>query len=393
MAYSVSSRWEKFIRRGFHPITKVDVTFPGEGVVFSNLPVSNGSVSMTRGSAVRASGSIEVPSPDLFPALNDDSPIAPYGAELIIKTGIAYPEAVNYTSLSIDKLEALGYIEMVPMGVFVIGDANGSEAKGNVTSLTFYDRAKLLEDADAVIPKDYGGTSAKTTITNIITDATPWVTDNVSWNVIIDPSVPDITLPAGTTFDTGRWSFIEKVAEALGAEVYFGRDGNVYVVPIPGVAQSTTTLDADWLVDVGEDGVLIDVNRKISRTGVFNGVVVTGSADGDNPQPFAFVTDDNPASRTYYGGPFGKLVKKIDNSNLTTNAQCQEAAKAELKNSTGLQRSISFETYGNPAMDPGDIILLRTQDNPDEIHMLDSYSYDFESASLSAETRSIQFVT
>lgn len=392
MAYNVSSRWEKFIRRGMHPITRVDVSFPGEGIVYENLPVDGGSISITRGSAVRASGSVSIPDPTLFPALNDDSPIAPYGAELIIKTGIVYPEATSHRSLTIPQLEGLGFIEMVPMGIFVIADGSGSEANGNVTTINFHDRAKLIEHADAVIPKDWGGESAFLALQTIIEDVTPFIDGQMQWSLSISNELSDIILPSGTTFDTGRMGFIDKVAQALGAEVYFARDGNAYCVPVPGIDLSIFDTDADWIIDAGEDGVLIDVTRKITRENVYNGVVVTGSADGENPQPFGFASDDNPSSRTYYGGPFGKQVKRVDNSNLTTEEDCINAAIAELRNSTGLQRSVDFETYGNPAMDPGDIVLIRTGTSPDELHMLDSYRYDFESASLNAQTRSITFV-
>lgn len=392
MAYSVSSRWEKFIRRGMHPVTTIDVSFPGEGIVYSNLPVSGGSIAISRGSAVRASGSITIPEPSLFPALNDDSPIAPYGAELIIRTGLLYPEAVAHPNLTITQLEAEGFAELVPMGVFVIGDGGGSEANGNITTLNFYDRAKLIENADGVTPKDFGGESAFVALETVIEDATPWITDQMAWELHISNELSDIVLPSGTTFDTGRWNFVTKIAEALGAEIFFGRDGDVYCVPIPGVLSTDSEVDVQWIVDAGENGVLVDVSRKITREGVFNGVVVTGSADGENPQPFALVTDDNPFSRTQFGGPFGKLIKRIDNSNVTTDEDAAIAAEAELRNLTGLQRSVDFDTFGNPAMDVGDLVLIRTINNPDEIHMVDSYRYDFANASLSASTRSLQFV-
>jgi hypothetical protein len=84
MAYPVSSRWERFIRRGFAPKTVIDVQFPGEGIIFSDLPVSSGSVKISRENSYRASGSIVVPEPTLFPLLNSDSPIQPYGAEIVV---------------------------------------------------------------------------------------------------------------------------------------------------------------------------------------------------------------------------------------------------------------------------------------------------------------------
>ncbi len=392
MAYPVSSRWDKFIRRGFSPITRVDVQYPGQGIVYEDLPVSKGSISLKRGSDVRASGSIEIPDPTLFPALNDDSPIAPYGAELLIYTGTAYPEVVGRSKLSRQEMIDAGLIELVPMGVFVILDGSGSEKNGNVTTLEFQDRAFLIDGMEHVIPRDYGGASAFTTLNNIITDPDPLLSGQVTWTVNIDSNLTDLTLPRGTTFDTGRWDFIRKIAESLGAEVFFGRDGNVYVQEIPGVFDFNTEVDADWTIDAGEDGNLVDIDRSVSREETYNGVVVAGSADEGRPQPYAFVTDTDPNSRTQYGGPFGKVVRRFDDSNLTTVTQCTKAAKAKLRDGTGLQRTVTFKSFANPAMDPGDILYLKSVDAPGEIHLLDDYSYDFRTADISGNTRSVQFV-
>lgn len=378
MAYPVSDRWIKFIRRGFRAVTYCDVQFPGEGIVFADLPVSGGSISVSRKNSYRSSGNIQVADPTLFPTLNSDSPIQPYGAEIIIRTGIRYPE---------------GNEELVPMGVFPIEEVTGSEAGGNISNISFYDRAKRVEAADFIAPKDYGGELVLDVIESEVLYAAPFYPGSgVEWQVHFDESLENIALPQGTILEDNRWAFVTELAESIGADIFFGRDGDVYVAPVPGIFADGESPEEDWLVDAGDNGILIDATRGASRTDVFNGVVVVGSADGDRPQPFALVTDDNPDSRTFFGGPFGKSIKRIDNSKLTNNDACERQARAELRNITGLQRSVSFEQVGNPATDPGDISRLRFLDGSEEIHMLDGYEYDFFSAKLSADTRSIQFI-
>ena len=389
MAYPVSSRWDAFVRRGFHPITRIDVQYPGEGIVLRDLPVSEGSLTFTRRSNIRASGHIIVPDPELFPALNDSSVISPYGAEVVIYTGTLYPEGVGFEHLSREELVARNLAELVPLGVFVIWSGGGSEKQGNATKLTLYDRAKIIGEGEHVFPTDYGGSGAFETIEALLKDTSPAPEGIVSWDVHFDPALTDIVLPAGTTFDMPRWRFINQIAESIGAEVYFGRDGDAYVVPVPGVGPDTNTFD--WLVDAGENGVLVDINRSLDRPPA-NGVVVTGSTAGDGPQPYAFVTDQNPASRTVYGGGMGKVVKRFDMSELTSDAECETAAEAKLRDLTGLQRKVDFQTFGNPAMDPGDVVLIRGLSGPDEFHLLGGYEYNLRTTEMLCETRSVQFV-
>lgn len=616
MAVAVSRRWEHFIRRGANPVTEVDVSIPGQGVVFRNLPVSSGSISFSRENSYRASGSIVVPDPDLFPTLDDPTILEPYGAEIIIRTGIVYPEGIGdlRAGISASDLAAQGAAELVPMGIFPIQTVSGTEAGGKIATIQFFDRGRRLEDFAFVAPRDKGGQLIQTVIEEEILDSDPFYPPNippsetgvplpggfdmptsgqittpddrdfdlndfdirvdatiddweetgnhylvakynpvsggrsyafqsnerlrllvsedgdtfadalatvplpissgrlavrvsftasngqvrfftapagvdgpwtqlgstvdigsnfslhdnneplsigmhsgggsaigggtihsfqirsshngtiitsidfynqptdttsfeidgytwtvqsgrivnqadltgsvssVSWVVNFDEDVDNFTLPTGTILEQDRWDFLEELAESLGAEIFFNRDGNVTVQPIPGIYGDGVIPDPDWVIDAGENGLLKDADRSVSRDGVFNGVVVVGSADENRPQPFALVTDDDPKSLTRWNGPFGRSLIRIERSELTTDEQCAKAARAELRNLTGLQRNLSFDSIGNPAMDPGDILRIVFPDGSSEIHMLDGFDYDFESMDLSASTRSIQYI-
>lgn len=608
MAYPVSSRWEQHIRRGATPVTECDVRLPGQGTIFKNLPVSAGSVTFDRDNSYRASGSVTVADPDLFPTLDNPTVLEPHGAEIVIRTGIVYPEGIGdlRAGISASDLAAQGAAELVPVGVFPIQSVSGSEAEGKIAKVDFYDRGRRLEDYAFIAPKDKGGQmvlsvieeeildsdpfyppketgvpkpgglhlpdasgdylttghkpiqhlhdvidiqfdantdwtssftavakynttgnqrawafqlnsgaprlllsadgSSTTTVTassavavssgrwamrvraNLITGdvefyesasmdsgwsplgSTQSISSNytifaseanftvgsqhggtnadfvgtihavkvlsgladvplfdvdftqlpnlttvfshntmdfttaggakivnedatgVNWTVTFDPDLDNFPLPAGTLLEQNRWEFLERMAADLGAEIFFYRDGNVIVQPVPGIYGEDEAPEPDWIIDAGEDGILKDADRSVTRDNVFNAVVVVGSADEERAQPYAVVYDDNPNSLTRWGGPFGKALKRVEISDLTTNEQCETAAKAELRNSTGLQRSLGFSAVGNPAMDPGDIIKIVFPDGSSEIHMLDSYSYDFASMDLSADTRSIQYI-
>jgi hypothetical protein len=377
MAATVSPRWERSLRHGFQPVTRVDVRLPGEGVVFEDLPVSSGSITLTRSSAVRGSGSLTIPDPTLFPVLRDGSVLVPDGAEIVIRSGMRYPE---------------GNVELVDMGVFLIESASGSEAAGNVTTIQFYDRARLVEQNPELLPQDLGGESALVAIEDIILDAAPFHPgSSVEWGFSAN-GLTDLVLPHGTVLDGGRWQMVMHLAEALGADVFFNRAGDAVAVPIPGAAPDLTEQDAAWIIDAGANGILTDARRGISRTDTYNAVLARGSADGDRPQPFAFVTDDNPLSRTFYGGPFGKKALEIANEAWTTDEQCEGAGLAKLRDVTGLQRTMDFSAIGNAAMDPGDILLVIGLDRIKEIWMLDGYTYNFETAHLSGDARAVQYI-
>lgn len=616
MAVAVSRRWEQHIRRGASPVTEVDVSIPGQGIVFKNLPVSQGSISFSRENSYRASGSVVVADPELFPTLDDPTILEPYGAEIIIRTGIVYPEGIGdlRAGISASDLARQGAAELVPMGVFPIQTVSGTEAGGKIATVEFYDRGRRLEDFSFISPRDKGGKLIQDVIEEEILDSDPFYPPNippvetgvplpgglhmpssgqittpdasvwdlnsfdirvdltldnwspagnnylvakynpvsggrsyalqidgtlrllvsengntfedaycttsipasngtrlavrvtfnatngqvnfytaptidstwnqlgstvdignnfnlqntnqplsigansvggspigggtihafeirdapngnilshikfyeqttnvssfnedgftwtvqsgrivsqedltgsvspVNWQVNFDPELDNFALPTGTILEEDRWQFLEGLAESLGAEIFFDRNGDVTVRPIPGIYGDGEIPEPDWVIDAGEDGLLKDADRSVSRDGVYNGVVVVGSADEDRPQPFALVTDNDPKSLTRWGGPFGKSLLRIERSELTTNDQCERAARAELINITGLQRNLSFEAIGNPAMDPGDIIKIVFPDGSSEIHMLDGFDYDFASMNMSASTRSIQYI-
>lgn len=375
--YPVSDRFLEAIRRGYTPVTRADISFPGQGVVYSDLPVSGGSLTVSRNNIYRGSGTLEIPDPTLAPALNEDSPLNPYGYELIIRCGFIYHNTT----------------EFIPMGVYPIEEADVGD--DNVTSITFFDRARSVERTDFIAPKDYSGWFAQAALEDVVIYAAPFYPGpDVEWAVTFDDELDenDPPLPGGTVLDGARWQFVEEICQACGAEAYFDRNGNCRVVPVPGVNESTSLDTVVWEVDAGENGVLISSARKVTRKDVFNAVVVVGSGNSTGAPPFGFVFDSDSNSRTFYEGPFGKSVKRISNSLLTQEGDCLVAAAAELKNLTGLQKAIEFNSLRNPALDPGDTILIKHLDGTENLVMLDSYSFDFATGDMSGSIRSIQYV-
>jgi hypothetical protein len=236
---------------------------------------------------------------------------------------------------------------------------------------------------------------------DIITYPAPGFPNNPLWGLTIDSElVPNnYKIPGGAyEGDEDRWSMADSISNGLGGEIYFDVFGQAHCRPPPVITPDTDINQSVWTVaaDQGDNsGVLISAARSISRSGVYNAVIVNGSApkEGD-PVPSAVVYDLDPRSKTYWNGPFGKKTLRISNSNLTTAGMCQISAKSTLRNVLGLSRSVSFTSLCNPALEAGDIIKVIYSDNTIELHLIDSVSIPLGSGSskMTAQTRTINYV-
>lgn len=358
--YPISDKLAKALRRSYRLKTTVDVWY--ENSFVATLPVSDGRVDIDRTSNTRRSIELTVADPSFVP-LYANSPLAPYGAELRVWSGIQYMD---------------GSEEQIPLGVFRIEDVDWDEASGSFPTVKGYDRSKRVIDAKLLMPYDASGRSAMAVLTALVTDV-------VDCDVLIDPVLQDYALPGGSVFDSERWDAVQTIAAGMGAEGYFDIYGSLVVTTIPSITQDTPHGSAVWTVDHGEEGVLVGAQRGVTRTGVYNAVAATGvSADTEGTPPVGFAADTDPRSPTYWGPaeslpygpftptPFGQAVLRYSNNLLTTARQCETAAQGQLANSLGLARSLDFRCVPNPALDGGDLILVVYPSDQSELHLIDT---------------------
>ncbi len=357
--YPISDRFATALRTSYVAATTVQVWFDGNYV--QTLPVKDGSVSIDRTAAVRRQCQVSIGDPSFVP-LYANSALAPYGAELKLFTGIKFLD---------------GSDEQIPLGVFRIQDVEWDEATGSVPVVKAFDRSRAVADAKFLMPADRSGRTAKATITAMVQDV-------VACDVLIDPTLRDYTLPGGTVFDSERWDAVQSIANGMGAEAYFDVYGNCVVARIPELSQSTPQSAAVWTVDHGDAGVLVSAQRAVSRTGVYNAVAAQGVASNcEGAPPIGFAADTDSRSPTYWGPasalpygpyaktPFGQSVYRYTNNLLTTVQHCETAARGQLANFLGLARSLSFACVPNPALDGGDIILVKYLSGQSELHLID----------------------
>lgn len=363
--------------------TVVDVYMNG-ALIDADIPVIGGEITVDRNSRTRRSGSITVGDPSFFPKF-DDNTFTPYGVEIGIRHGIVYPDGTE---------------ELIPQGIFLINSISADEAEGLIPTIEFFDRAhRVFETSTHVTDggpnmvgdQTFAGSRVHDALRAVIDYASPnWPNANQLWSLTIDSSLSNPTIPGGQfEGDTDRWKLAQDLAAMMGAEVYFGTDGNAVCIPIPSI--TVQELPPDWEVFSGEDGVMVSAAQTVTREETYNSVVMLGSTpSGTERQARAIVYDLNPASKTYYYGPFGKKTLRLSDQRLTSDEACYTAANGVLKNSLGIAKKVEFSATSNPALDAGDIIKITYPDGLEELHLLDSFNIPFANGVMSASTRSIQ---
>jgi hypothetical protein len=324
------------------------------------LPHLSGSVTATRGSAVRRTCTVTVPDVSLIPIRPADQ-VAIYGAKLRILRGIRYPD---------------GTTESVPLGYFRVDRVEGDPDVGPVSISGSSLEAVVADDAFLAPYTTRGGTAAVTAITGLIQASIP--------GAVIVNRASDATLGT-TTWDAqgDRWAAVTACATAIGAEVYADADGVFVIAELPDIA----TTPPVWNVDAGVNSVLIGANRGYSRDGMYNVVVANGENTEDNVAPVsATAMDSDPTSPTYYLGPFGRVPKFYSSSTLVTFQQCTAAANLLLRNAVKPVATVSLETVPNPCLEPGDIIRATYGSGERELHQIQSLTIDLGLATTTLET-------
>lgn len=358
--YPVTPAFLGALRRS-HVVTLQVDAYRGSTLLKADLPVSGGAVTVDGGSQIRRTLALTVADPGLDPKLDPAATLAPFGYELVVRRGIRYPN---------------GQTEWVPLGRFRIETVQAAVAQ-NAIEVTGADRAATVKDARfTTITQANTTNTVVQEIRRLIQEALPGV------------PVTDLTGATAVTpavfWERERWDAIEQLGQAIGADVYFDSAGNGVIAPAP-----TVSTEPAWMIDAGELGVMVDGSRETSRELTYNGVVAAGEGDGDAPPVTATVWDTNPASPTYYLGPFGQKPYFYVSPLLTTVAQCASAATALLGRVTGLVRQLDLSCVPNPALESGDVVRVRFPDGTAETHLLDSFTVPLDpSTAMTLQTRS-----
>jgi hypothetical protein len=340
-----------------------------DGGTETPLPtVVDGSVTLTANAATR--GQCEVSLADdgtlgWIPT-NSDSPLAPYGREIRLERGVIYHDGTE---------------ELYPLGVFRIEDASIDDTGDQLAlAISGLDRSARIIDAKFEEPYQIAaGTNYRTAILTTAQAAWPDVPHDLATT---DRTTPVLVADEGSD----RWEFCQKMAAAIGMELYFNGLGVLTMRP---VAQFVTGSPV-WDISEGEQGVLVRVGLNWTRQGSFNRSIVTGENLGSTDTPARGVaTDDNVLSPTYYYGPFGKVPEFFHSEFITTNEQAADVAAARLARQLGTTQQVSFGSVVNPRLEPSQVVrIARERAGVSQDHVLDSLTIPLGAeGEMSASTR------
>jgi hypothetical protein len=314
------------------------------------LPVSSGSITCDATSQVRRTGTVGIADPVYWPG-NPLSILSPLGSELLVEYGIVIPRQGT---------------EWVPLIRGVITDVARQRPYGSGSdpvTVTLADRSSRVAEARYEQPtQTVSGATNVTEITRLVTEVFPGIT------------VTDLTgstqVAAQLDIERERWADgIEKLADAIGAEVFADPLGNFVIRTTP-----TLSNPVAWVISSGRGGILVSKSDTQTRSLTYNEVVASGQRTDGTPPVYAIVQDTDPNSATYIGGAFGRKPRFYSSPLLTTTAQCQTAAAGLLARTTGMQGGVTLTSVTNPALDAGDVILVQ-QGKTQALHIVDTVTF------------------
>jgi hypothetical protein len=247
------------------------------------------------------------------------------------------------------------------------------------------DYASMLEEYP--ITPDYNtklrGQDLVSAVSLLVNDALPYVMPGMATRLTVGDGLPAWQVPTDATFDgDGRLDTIVRWCEAAGVYFFNLPNGTFYLRAKDDVDSSVLT------VSDGDGGVLIDANEAFSRLELYNAVEVAFDApEGVTTPVRAFVVDDDPASPTYWDGPFGKRVKQVSNVPAKNNAEASAAAIAKLNEAKGISRGLRVTGLRYPTLIPGDSIVVELPNEASEQHVVEAVTHNLSGATVEIETR------
>lgn len=335
--------------RGTHTMAvRARVCAPGQfgtDPTGTEIPIGDGDVRIDGQADIRGNLDLTTDGTGQWPRTTADL-LTPYGTEIYVERGLDYGNGTR---------------ELVGLGYYRIRDMEQDDPPDGPIRIYAEDRMAALIEGRLETPRQY---QASDTFNDVFTDLVGEIHPGIPIDFDSGSATP---LGRPQICDEDRWGFLNMLAEALGKIWYWDHRGRLQLRDPP------NPLGYVWTVNAGQDGVLVNSRRRITRVGGYNAAVVSGEAlDSATPvQGFAY--DADPRSPTYYYGPYGRVPKKINSPVVTTAEQARAAARAAVAKRIGAPYSVSFGAIVNPTLEPWDVIqVLHASRDSYENHILSS---------------------
>ena len=317
-----------------HVRTTAVESWRGGELLVDSIPVEQGEQTYDDTSPIPGEVSITVPGREWDPTGDPWHPLAPFGQRLYVSTGIRH-----YT----------GEEELLGLGWYLITDAD-PDPLGRGVRVRAQSLERLLADDRLVTPMAplAGGT--------LLSEAYRITRGRVPFEEGVPAGVTDRAVPADTVWEGDRLSALSSIAGALPARFRVDDTGLLRILP-PAGTTGTPVLE----LRTGERGVVAEWSTRVSRDEVYNAVVVTGEDNSAERRPlYATAIDDDPASPTFYGGPYGRRQREYSSPLITTNAAALTAARSVLDDERRKSRTALVTMVPDPRLEPRDWVTLST---------------------------------
>lgn len=328
------------------------------------IQVLSGDVQFDATAAVWSSMSLETLGIDetdytsLFPRFAD-SLLAPYGNEVYLRYGIdTGPETI-----------------WTPLGYYRVDDTEQSGSSDGPIRLTGPDRWQGLADARLVVPRQYQSSRpVGSVVEDLVLDVYPQAV--ISW----DDDTDQRALGRDLIIEEDRAGALRDIATSHGKVCYWDSEG---------VLRFETAPDPEaivWEIRAGWGGVLVSSSRRVSREGMYNGVVVRGEGATGAPA-LGIAVDVGVSSPTRWGGRFGMVPRFYSSPLVTTNEGGFLAAASILRRSIGMPYSVDFGAIPNPTLRPRQAVRITQRDGNREIHLVDTLRIPLTGGPMTGTTR------
>lgn len=338
----------------------------------TEIPILGGDVAADAEAEIRTTLDLTTDGTGRWPT-SAGSLLAPYGNEIFVRRGIAYGNGVT---------------EWVSLGYFRIYAPDQDDAPDGQIRVQARDRMSGIVDGRLPVPVQFPAAATNGSVVDqLVRDIYPAAV--IEWD---DDTETDL-LGRAQIAEQDRYAFLHDLVTSNGKVWYWDHRG-VLVLRTP---PSVTSPGFD--VSAGAGGVLVNLRRQLTREGTYNGVVATGEGPDTISPVRALAVDANPASPTYWDGPFGKVPRFYSSPFITTQLQAERAAVALLQRGLGLVSNVDLTAIPNPALEPRDVVRVtyparsRSGSGRQETHVLEKITIPLTSeAAMTATTRAQQHV-
>lgn len=244
-----------------------------------------------------------------------------------------------------------GTEEYVPVGTFMIDTADVvAERNMSIVAVSASDLWKKVNKAKFGSPKKWvAGTPVQTVIKDmaVLGGVTKFVIDDLSHR-----TTQTRQIQADLHFERGDVIGDEllKLGTAWGLDIYFDQLGRL-------VSEEMRLNRASvWTYSPGQDSSLLTVKASYKDELLYNHIIVTGTADSNNPV-YATAKDNDPASPTYVGR-IGLRTFMYESAMIATVEQAQDTANKLLARNTKVTEDIELQTICNPAFECNDVVTV-----------------------------------